>query len=65
MCQGLWPLQSEKRTPGNTNARVWALDFSKFSGTDKANKAKESTKIIGPIFLRMRVAISGTQGICI
>ncbi len=51
-------LISEKRTPGNTNARremqmhtrlqARALNFDKFSGSDKA---KEVTKIIGSILL--------------
>ncbi len=39
-----------------------ALNFCKYSGSDKANKAKEAFKIISSIFLRMRVTIPGTQG---
>ncbi len=39
---------------------AWALNFGKFSGSDKA---KEEIKIIGSIFLCMRVTIPGTHGI--
>ncbi len=40
--------------------RARALNFGKFSGSDKA---KEVTKIIDSILLCMRVTIPGTHGI--
>jgi hypothetical protein len=40
-------------------------NFGKFSGSDRANNAKEATKIICSIFLCMSVTIPGTHGITV
>ncbi len=72
VCQGSWPLWSEKPKPGNTNTCretqtnagrwSWALNFGEFSGS---NSIKKHQQIIGSIFPRMRVKLPGTPGITI